>query len=123
MNAKRQVAGVEVDLRHVIGGERVGSDRTFEVFSPIDGTPLGEMGAGGAREIDQAVRAARAAYPAWAALGPHGRGAILDRLAQGILERKDALSAVETADNGSLLIANQKRIVDRAAHNIAFFAE
>jgi 5-carboxymethyl-2-hydroxymuconic-semialdehyde dehydrogenase len=118
-----QVEGVAVDSRHFIGGERVGSERTFEVFSPIDGKVLGQVAAGGQAEIDRTVAAARAAFPAWAALGAEKRGEILDRFAQGILDRKNDLSAVETADNGSLLIANQKRIVDRAAHNIAFFSK
>ena len=116
------VAGVDVDTRHFIGGERVahGSER-FAVFSPIDGAPLAEVAAGGRVDVEQAVAAARAAFPAWAALGAEQRGAILERFAQGILERKEQLSAVETADNGSLLIANQKRIVDRAAHNLSYF--
>jgi 5-carboxymethyl-2-hydroxymuconic-semialdehyde dehydrogenase len=114
---------VSVESRHWIGGApaAVGS-RTFQVFSPIDGQNLGEVAAGGAAEVDQAVHAARDAFPAWAALGPEGRGAILDRFASAILEHKAQLSAAETADNGSLLIANQKRIVDRAAHNISYFA-
>jgi acyl-CoA reductase-like NAD-dependent aldehyde dehydrogenase len=124
VSAKLKVAGVDVDARHFIGGEPfAGGSRSFEVFSPIDGTPLGEVAAGGKHAVDQAVRAARAAFPAWAALGPEERGKILDRFAQRILDRKSELAAVETADNGSLLIANLKRIVDRAAHNIAFFAE
>jgi 5-carboxymethyl-2-hydroxymuconic-semialdehyde dehydrogenase len=118
-----KVEGVAVDARHFIGGERCTSGETFEVFSPIDGAVLGRVAAGGAREVDQAVRAARAAFPGWAALGPEARGAILDGFAQGILARRDELAAVETADNGSLLIGNLKRIVERAAHNIAFFAE
>jgi 5-carboxymethyl-2-hydroxymuconic-semialdehyde dehydrogenase len=123
-STKLKVAGVEVDNRHWIGGERAAAgSKSFEVFSPIDGSALGEVSAGDALAVDQAVRAARAAFPAWAELGPDARGEILTRFAQGILERKDELSAVETADNGSLLIANQKRIVDRAAHNIAFFAD
>ena len=118
------VAGVEVHAGHFIGGERCAPGaESFEDVSPIDGQLLGMVAAGGAREVDQAVAAARAAFPAWAALGPEARGAILERFAQGILDHRDALSAVETADNGSLLIANQKRIVDRAAHNLAFFAK
>lgn len=123
--ASRIVIGdVEVEAGHWIAGEPLGRDsRTFEVFSPIDGKPLGEVSAGGASDIDQAVATARAAFPSWAALGPEGRGKILDRLAQGILDRKAELSAVETADNGSLLLANLKRVVDRAAHNIAFFSK
>ena len=81
------VAGVEVEARHWIGGEPTPSSdgRTFSVFSPIDGAALGEVSAGSASEIDRAVAAARAAFPAWAALGPTGRGEILDRFAQAIL--------------------------------------
>ena len=63
-----EVEGVEVDTRHWINGERVASATTFTDISPIDETTLGEISAGGADEVDQAVAAARAAFPAWAAL-------------------------------------------------------
>jgi aminomuconate-semialdehyde/2-hydroxymuconate-6-semialdehyde dehydrogenase len=118
------VAGVPVETDHWIGGAPcpVGA-RTFEVFSPIDGAPLAEVAAGDAAVVDLAVTAARDAFPAWAALGAGGRGAVLDRFAQGILERKEAFAQVETADNGSLLAGNLHRVVDRAAHNVAFFAD
>jgi 5-carboxymethyl-2-hydroxymuconic-semialdehyde dehydrogenase len=118
------VAGVEVVAGHWIGGEPTGPDgATFEVTSPIDGATLGQVAAGGAADVDRAVTAARAAFPAWRALGPEGRGEVLDRLAQGLLDRTDELAAVETIDNGSLLVANHKRLVGRAAHNLSFFAE
>jgi len=118
-----RIENVAVDTRHFIGGEPCAlSTKTFEVFSPIDGAILGEILAGGRAEVDLAVSDARDAFPAWAALGPEGRGEILKRFAAGILERREDLSQVETADNGSLLIGNQKRIVDRAAHNISYFA-
>jgi acyl-CoA reductase-like NAD-dependent aldehyde dehydrogenase len=124
MKPRIVVADVEVDARHWIGGEPSStSSRSFEDFSPIDGSFLGEIGAGGALEIDQAVRAARSAFPAWAGLGPEGRAPILERFAQGILDRKAELAAVETADNGSLYVGNLKRGVDRAALNIAFFSD
>jgi acyl-CoA reductase-like NAD-dependent aldehyde dehydrogenase len=124
VNTRVNVAGVEVDTGHFIGGEpRSPGPRTFEVRSPIDDSLLGEVAAGGREDVNRAVDAARAAFPAWAALGPEGRSAILDRFAQAILDHKEQLSAVETADNGSLLIGNLKRIVDRAAHNIAFFSK
>jgi acyl-CoA reductase-like NAD-dependent aldehyde dehydrogenase len=124
MSVYAKIAGVEVSTGHFIGGEPVrGGAKTFEVFSPIDGAPLADVARGGPEEVARAVAAARAAFPAWARLGPEGRGAILERFAGAILERKAELSQVETADNGSLLIANQKRIVDRAAHNVSHFAK
>jgi acyl-CoA reductase-like NAD-dependent aldehyde dehydrogenase len=114
---------VQVDRRHWIGGERVGSPDELELFSPIDGSPLGGVAAGGPEAVDDAVAAARQAFPGWAALGPDGRGAILDRVADAILARRDELATVETLDNGSLLAGNLKRVVHRSAHNIQFFAD
>ena len=124
MTSRIRVAGVGVETCHWIGGEPAAAgSRTVSVFSTIDGTVLGEVSAGGASDVDRAVGAARTAFPAWASLGPDGRGKILDRFAQGVVDRKEDLSSVETADNGSLLVGNLKRVVDRAAHNIAFFSE
>lgn len=116
------VAGVSVGTGHYIGGKRIASNRTFPVHSPIDGSHLANIAAGGMEDVDAAVEAARAAFPQWAALGPKKRGEILRRFAQGILERGSDLAAVETMDNGSLLATNQQRMIPRAAHNIEFFA-
>ncbi|HVP31766.1 MAG TPA: aldehyde dehydrogenase [Myxococcota bacterium] len=117
-----KVAGVEISTAHWIGGERVGSATTFPVASPIDGAHLADVAAGGAREVEAAVAAARAAFPAWAALGPEARAPILLRFAEGLRARTKELAAVETADNGSLLLGNVHRVVPRAAQNVEFFA-
>jgi acyl-CoA reductase-like NAD-dependent aldehyde dehydrogenase len=118
-----KVAGVDVSTAHFIDGKRVESRRTFAVHSPIDGKHLANVSAGGAEEIDAAVAAARRAFPAWAALGPEGRHPILTRFAQLIRDHVQELSAVETTDNGSLLLGNIARVIPRAAHNIEFFAD
>jgi len=116
------VAGVSVPVGHLIGGTWVDGGATFEDASPIDGHSLGDFAAGGADEVDGAVAAARAAFPAWAALGPGGRGELLDALAARIRGCIEELAAVETEDNGSLLLGNRKRVIARGAHNIEFFA-
>lgn len=122
-DTKAAVAGVEVSLDHWIGGKRVSSADRFNNASPIDGSELGAIAAGGKAEADMAVEAAKTAYPAWAALGPQGRLPILRKFAEGILARGKDIAAVETADNGSLLMGNLHRMVPRAAQNISFFAE
>ena len=61
-----KVEGVPIDVRHWIGGQRVSSTRTFADISPIDEVEIAQVHAGGADEVDQAVTAARAAFPAWA---------------------------------------------------------
>ena len=121
--SRTRVSGVDVSTDHWIGGERVASSRRFEVLSPIDGTPLASVAAGGPGEAQAAVRAARAAFPGWAALGAAGRLPILKRFAEGLRARADDLARVETADNGSLLLGNLHRVIPRAAQNIEFFAD
>ncbi len=121
--ATTKVAGVSVSTDHFIDGKRVESKRKYANCSPIDGKHLADMSAGGPEEIDAAVAAARRAYPKWAALGPEGRLPILKRFAQAILDHGKEIAAVETEDNGSLLIGNSARMVPRAALNINFFAD
>jgi len=118
-----KVAGVDVSTEHFIDGKRVASKQTFEVCSPIDGKHLADVSAGGASEIDAAVAAARRAFPKWAALGPDGRHRVLKKFAQAILDHAKQLAAVETADNGSLLMGNLARVIPRASLNIEFFAD
>jgi acyl-CoA reductase-like NAD-dependent aldehyde dehydrogenase len=118
-----KVAGVEVSTDHYIDGRWVASADRFADLSPVDGSHLADVSAGGQAEADAAVAAARKAFPAWAALGPEGRLPILKRIADGIRERVKELAAVETMDNGSLLGGNLHRVVPRAAQNIEFFAD
>jgi 5-carboxymethyl-2-hydroxymuconic-semialdehyde dehydrogenase len=118
-----EVEGVKIDARHWIDGERVASARKFSDISPIDETHLGEVDAGGAAEVDQAVAAARAAFPAWATMRAAERGAILRRIADGIDERREDLARVETRDNGSLLRSHRRGVMPRAAMNFRFFAD
>lgn len=118
-----EVAGVTVDLRHFIGGERVASGSTFEDVSPIDETVIAHVHAGGQSEVDAAVAAARAAFPAWAALPVAERSAILRRVADGIEARVEDLSQVETRDNGALIRAHRRGVMPRSAMNFRFFAD
>ena len=118
-----EIEGVRVDTRHWISGERVASAATFTDVSPIDETPLGEIAAGGEEEVDLAVRAARDAFPAWAALPVPERSAILRRVADGIDARAAELARVETRDNGSLLRSHLKGVMPRVGMNFRYFAD
>jgi len=117
------IGSVEISTDHYINGERIASEKTFTDISPIDGSELGQVSAGGDKEADMAVRAAQAAFPEWAALGPHGRAEYLDRLAEVIERRVPDLALVETTDNGSLHEASLLRVMKRGAHNIHYFSE
>jgi acyl-CoA reductase-like NAD-dependent aldehyde dehydrogenase len=117
------VAGVPVPTGHWIGGERIRSERTFATISPIDQSVLAQIARAGEADVDAAVRAAREAFPAWAALGPVGRARHLHRLADLIDEHVEELAAVECADMGMLLESLRARVIHRGARNFRVYAE
>ncbi|HUB41162.1 MAG TPA: aldehyde dehydrogenase [Streptosporangiaceae bacterium] len=115
--------GEMADPRHWIGGQRVDSAASFADISPIDETPLAEVARGGKPEVDAAVAAAAAAFPAWSATPPEQRAAVLHAIADGIDKRVEELAEVETRDNGSLLRSHRRSVMPRVAHNFRFFAD
>ncbi|MFF8910266.1 aldehyde dehydrogenase [Streptomyces olivaceoviridis] len=117
------VAGVAVDTRHWIGGERVASTGTFTDVSPIDGSTLGEIARGTATQAAAAVSAAKAAFPGWAATPRAERARILHAIADGVDKRLEDLAIVETCDNGALLRSHRRGVMPRVAHNFRFFAD
>lgn len=118
-----QVAGVSVDTRHWIGGERVASADTFASISPIDGTEIARVHRGGRVEADAAVAAARSAFPGWSALSPAERATILHRVADNVEAHIEQLAQLETADNGSLLRSHRRGVMPRVVMNLRFFAD
>jgi acyl-CoA reductase-like NAD-dependent aldehyde dehydrogenase len=114
---------INVDPRHWIGGERVASKGTFTDVSPIDETPIADIARGGATEVYAAVKAAKNAFPEWAATSPADRAAVLHAIADGIEKKVPELAQVETLDNGALLRSHLNSVMPRAAHNFRFFAD
>ncbi|MGW6705249.1 aldehyde dehydrogenase family protein [Streptomyces sp. NPDC054956] len=88
-----------------IGGEwraALGGDR-IEVLNPADEQPIASVPAGTAEDVDAAVRAARAAFPAWAATPPAERAALIGALRDVLIARKGELAETITAELGSPL--------------------
>ncbi|MEU6680807.1 aldehyde dehydrogenase family protein [Streptomyces sp. NPDC046925] len=84
----------------------VGTD-TITVLNPADEKPVGEVPAGTAEDIDAAVRAAREAFPGWAATPPAERGALIGALRDQLVARKDEIAETVTAELGSPLPFSQ----------------
>ena len=89
----------------LIGGDRpVASGGTIPVVNPSDGRVFAEIGRGTADDVDRAVRAARAAADgAWGRTTATERGRLLTKLAQAVLDRAEAIAAIEAADTGKPL--------------------
>lgn len=127
MSATREraiVDGVSVSVDHYIGGQRVSSAETFEDRSPLDwNRKLADVSRGTAETAELAIRAAVDAFPAWAALGPAGRGPILRRLADLIDANIEPLAAVECADMAMLHESLRLRVLSRGARNFRAYAD
>ncbi|MFF3502798.1 aldehyde dehydrogenase family protein [Streptomyces sp. NPDC003247] len=79
----------------------------IEVVNPVDEQVVDRVPAGGAEDVDAAVRAARAALPAWAATPPAERAARLAALRDVLVARKDEIAETITAELGSPLPFSQ----------------
>jgi betaine-aldehyde dehydrogenase/5-carboxymethyl-2-hydroxymuconic-semialdehyde dehydrogenase len=84
---------------------------------------LGSVARGDAAVADEAVSAAAAAFPAWAALGPRGRAPYLNRLADAIDARTADIATVECMDAGLLRESLRLRLVPRGARNFRSYAD
>jgi len=74
------------------------------------------------KDIEEAVGAAKAAFPTWSTTPAEERFKILNRIAELIDANLDALALAETNDNGKPLWLSKKVDIPRASSNFRFFA-
>jgi aldehyde dehydrogenase (NAD+) len=79
----------------------------IDVVNPVDGQVIGQVPAGTALDVDDAVRAARTALPGWAATPPAERAARLTALRDGLVARAEEIAETVTAELGSPLKFSQ----------------
>jgi phenylacetaldehyde dehydrogenase len=79
--------------------------RTFETVNPATEEVLANVALAGARDVDAAVGAARAAFDdgRWSEVPPRHKEAVLRRIADVIDEHAEELAILETLDNGKPL--------------------
>ncbi|MFI5639189.1 aldehyde dehydrogenase family protein [Streptomyces goshikiensis] len=108
-----------------IGGEwrpAAGRER-IEVVNPADEQVIGGVPAGTAEDVDQAVRAARAAFPGWAATPPAERAAFIGALRDVLIARRSEIAETVTAELGSPLGFSEKVHTGAPIAVAASFAE
>jgi malonate-semialdehyde dehydrogenase (acetylating)/methylmalonate-semialdehyde dehydrogenase len=89
----------------------------LDVENPATGSVIARMPLSGAADVDAAVRAARAAFPAWAATPADRRVAPLFRLAALIRDRRETLVRTLVEENGKSL-PDARAEVDRTLENV-----
>ncbi|MFE9959313.1 aldehyde dehydrogenase family protein [Micromonospora sp. NPDC005299] len=92
-----------------------------DVFSPIDARVLARLTPATPSDVDVAVRAARAAQPAWARRTAGERGRILHAVADLIEANLEELAETETCNTGKIL-GDTRREVRRAAGTFRYYA-
>ena len=117
-----QVAGHDVSGDHYIDGQRIPGKTRFELHCPIDQRLLGTISEGDEEHIEAAIQAAQRAFATWSLLSAAERLPYLERFADEIGKRTEALCAVESNDAGVLLSRMRHGVVPRAKLNITWFA-
>ncbi|MEQ8964411.1 MAG: aldehyde dehydrogenase family protein [Azospirillaceae bacterium] len=92
----------EGGTRLFIGGRWVApkTKQWFDSIDPATGKPLARIARAGEKDVDAAVAAARAAFPAWRDLGGHGRARYLYALARLVQRHSRLFAVLESLDNG-----------------------
>lgn len=90
-------------LQFFINGQWVQpvTPHALDVINPATGTPNGRISVGSAADIDAAVNAARAAFPAWAASSRETRLAALERIALEFERRLDDMGVAIREEMGA----------------------
>lgn len=94
----------------------------IDVHEPATGNVYARLADSDERDVDAAVQAAQAAFPAWAAMGREERSNILLRLAALIEQDMEGFAKAESMDNGKPVHLALKVDIPRAVANFRFFA-
>ena len=99
-----------------IAGGLVDAPATFEVLNPATDDVLAHAPEGSPDQLEEAVAAARAAFPAWAALPWAERAAYVARYADALEAHRDSLARLLTLEQGKPLHSMAGVETDYAIH-------
>ena len=107
----------------LIGGQwrDAASGARLDSIDPATGEVLASFPAGTEADADEAVRAARRAFPGWRKVSPHDRGRLLYKAASLIEKHGDELAQLITLENGKPL-GEAKREVATAVSWTEYYA-
>ncbi|MEU4655596.1 gamma-aminobutyraldehyde dehydrogenase [Streptomyces sp. NPDC023723] len=117
--ANRFTAGAQYIAGRLTHGS---SDRTYTVVDPATGTPVLTYRLATPADVDAAVAAARAAFPAWSAATPAERSDALHRFAAVLADHAEELARAESLQCGKPLKLTREFDVPGTVDNAAFFA-
>ena len=109
-------------MNRIAGQDTSGSAGQFETRSPVDKSLICAVARSSEADVDAAASAAKAAFPAWAAMDGAKRKAILHRIADAIEARAEEIALCECWDSGQAWRFMSKAAL-RGAENFRYFAD
>jgi len=118
------LVSVKPRYEHFIGGEWVApvKGEYFENISPVNGKPFTEIARGTGEDIEAALDAAHAAFPAWARTSTTERSNLLLQIADRLEENLEMLAVAETWDNGKPIRETKAADLPLAVDHFRYFA-
>ena len=108
-----------------VGGRwtRPDAGRYFDTVNPATEERLASVAQAGAKDVDEAVRAARRAYDKyWRKMRPSERAKYIYRIARAITERSRELAVLETLDGGKPIKESRDFDVPASAAHFFYYA-
>lgn len=112
-------------LANFINGEYVApaGGKYFDSFNPATGEAYALVPDSDKNDIDRAVAAAKAAFPAWSAKSTNERAAVLTKIADGIEKNMREFAKAESIDQGKTFRLAYAVEIPRAIKNFRYFAQ
>jgi aldehyde dehydrogenase (NAD+) len=111
-----------MELAHYIGGDWVRADAALESINPSDTRDIvARAPSDDGAAINDAVHAAKTAFPAWSSATPEVRSDVLDRVGSTLLARREELGRLLSREEGKTLAEGIGEVA-RAGRIFKFFA-
>lgn len=112
-----------LEIKNYVGGQLLpaAGGQWIDDYEPATGQVYAHIPDSDAQDVEAAVRAARAAYPAWSGMSIEDRAAILLRIADLIDARLEAFARAESIDNGKPLALARRMDIPRGSANFRYF--
>lgn len=105
-----------------VNGRWIVTDDDFEVVNPATGKAFARVSSLTRKHVDEALRGAHDAFPAWRALSARERGALLNRVADELQRRHSKIARTITLENGKPLAQSEGEVA-MAQDHLRWFAE
>jgi acyl-CoA reductase-like NAD-dependent aldehyde dehydrogenase len=106
----------DADFTMTINGEGVSAEAELDVLNPATRKPVAHAPRASLKDLDKAVAAARAAFPAWRATPLAERQALVCKLAERLVANVDELKRLLTSEQGKPHRFAENEVLGAARH-------